>query len=366
MNDNKLENKVVHVTMPTLAPLNEYINILEEIWERGILTHNGPVLQAFEKQLMENLGLQRIAVVSNGTVALQIAIKALNLKGEIITTPFTWVATASAIIWEGCTPVFADIDSKTLNIDPLKIKEKITDKTCAIMPVHVFGNPCDTRAIEEIANQHHLKVIYDAAHAVGSTLNAKSLLEYGHISTTSFHATKLLNTAEGGACITNDEELYEKVKRIRFFGHNEQKDIIEDGFNGKMSEVNAALGIVNLKYLDMVLKDRKSKYLYYLELLSQIEGLQFQKLTEGANYSYFPVIFKSEDLLLTVENRLNKNNVFPRRYFYPSINMLNHIISYSQASVAEDISRRVLCLPLHMQLTDEVIKRICKIVGEQL
>ncbi len=260
-------NKPVYVTMPSLAPLEEYKEMLEGVWESGILTHNGPLVQKFENELTKTLNLKNIVVVSNGTIALQMAIKALGLKGEIITSPFTWIATISAIMWEGCTPVFVDIDPDTLNIDPQKIEEKITDKTVAIMPVHVFGNPCNVEEIEVIAKRNNLKVIYDAAHAVGSTYKNKSILGCGDISATSFHATKLLNTAEGGAVITNEIELHEKLKRIRFFGHNENKMVVEEGFNGKMTEVHAALGLANLKYYDRVLKDRKDKYHYYKEQL---------------------------------------------------------------------------------------------------
>lgn len=208
------------------------------------------------------------------------AIRALKLKGEIIISSFTWVATVSAIKWEGCTPVCCDIDPETLNIDPSKIEDLINDNTVAIMPVHVFGNPCDVEAIEAIAKKHNLKVIYDAAHAIGSTWKGESLLNYGDINGTSLHATKLLNTGEGGGCITKDEALGKKLERIRFFGHDEQKNIVEDGFNGKMTEVHAALGLANLKYYDEVLADRKTKYLNYVELLKDCPGIVFQKLQE--------------------------------------------------------------------------------------
>jgi len=254
-----MKNKSIYVTQPSLAPLEEYMDVLKGVWERGILTHNGPVVQSLEKQLAEKLNINNLVAVSNGTIAIQMAIKALGLKGEIITTPFTWVATVSAIKWENCTPVFCDIDPQTLNINPSKIEELITNKTVAIMPVHVFGNPCDVEVIDAIAKKYKLKVIYDGAHAIGSTYNGKSVLEYGDISATSLHATKLFNTAEGGACITTNSELHEKLKRIRFFGHNDAKDIVEDGFNGKMTEVHAALGIANMKYFDEVLKDREAK-----------------------------------------------------------------------------------------------------------
>jgi dTDP-4-amino-4,6-dideoxygalactose transaminase len=358
-----MENKPIFVTQPSLAPLHEYMELLKGVWERGILTHNGPLVQQFEKELCTKLGLRNFVAVSNGTIAIQMAIKALNLKGEIITTPFTWIATVSAIKWEGCTPVFCDIDPDTLNIDPAKIEALITDKTAAIMPVHVFGNPCDVEAIEAIARKHNLKVIYDAAHAVGSTYKEKSLLEYGDISATSLHATKLLNTAEGGGCITKDPELHEKLKRIRFFGHNDQKDIVEDGFNGKMTEVHAALGLANLKYYEEVLADRKSKYLYYREKLSSLDFLSFQCLKTGEqNYSYFPVIFDSEERLIEAEKRLNDNQIFPRRYFYPSVNTYTKILNYQPTSISEDVSKRILCLPLYYGLSMDSINFIIKLI----
>jgi len=362
-----MNDKPIYVTQPSLAPLDEYMNILEGVWERGILTHNGPLVQQLEKDLCEKLNIPDFVAVSNGTIALQMAIKALELKGEIITTPFTWIATVSAIKWEGCTPVFCDIDPETLNIDATKIEALITDKTVAIMPVHVFGNPCDVDAIDAIAKKHHLKVIYDGAHAIGSTYKGKSLLEYGDITATSLHATKLLNTAEGGGCITTNNELHEKLKRIRFFGHNDEKDIVEDGFNGKMTEVHAALGIVNLKYYDEVLSDRKEKYNFYKEALSNIPGLTFQKIKQGTtNFSYFPVIFESEAQLLKVEKALNTENIFPRRYFYPSVNSYTNIVEYKATPVSEDIAKRILCLPLYWKLSlkdlETILLRIKKIL----
>jgi dTDP-4-amino-4,6-dideoxygalactose transaminase len=357
------KNKAIFVTMPSLAPLDEYMEILKGVWDRGILTHNGPVVQDFEKQLKAKLGIKNFVAVNNGTIALQMAIKALGLKGEIITTPFTWVATASAIIWEGCTPVFADIDAETLNIDPSKIEEKITPNTCAIMPVHVFGNPCEIDSIDVIAKKHNLKVIYDAAHAIGSTYHGKSVLEYGDISATSLHATKLLNTAEGGGCVTTNAMLHEKLKRIRFFGHNDQKDIVEDGFNGKLTEVNAALGIANLKYYDAVLEDRKNKYELYKQLLSSNSGISFQKVNNGCNYSYFPIVMRDEAQLQRIEQMLQTENIFPRRYFYPSINTYTNILKYDRMPVSEDISSRILCLPLYYTLTVTEIEKIAKIVN---
>ena len=349
----------IHVTRPSLAPLEEYNRVLEGIWESGILTHNGPLVQQFEKDLCAKFEIPHFAAVTNGTVAMQIAIRALGLKGEIITTPFTWIATVSAIIWEGCTPVFADIDPETLNIDPERIEEKITAKTCAIMPVHVFGNPCDIEAIETIAAKYGLKVIYDAAHAVGSMYDNKSLLNFGDISATSLHATKILNTAEGGGCVTRDPELHELMKEIRFFGHDDNKMVVTDGLNGKMTEIHAALGIVNLKYFDQVFADRKNKCLYYQKHLSDLEALSFQKIVFGeSNHCYFPVIFRSEELLEKVVLALNQKNIHPRRYFYPSVNTYKSILPYEEMRISESISRRILCLPLYFDLRYEQVEEV--------
>ena len=358
-----INNKQINVTSPSLAPLGEYIQLLQGIWERGVLTHNGPLLRQLEDEIESRLDLSRFILVTNGTVAIQMAIKALELKGEIITTPFTWVATISAIKWEGCTPVFADIDPGTLNIDPLKIEAAITERTVAIMPVHVFGNPCDVEAIENIAKKYGLKVIYDAAHAVGSKWHGKSVLQYGDISATSLHATKLLNTGEGGGCITSNVILAERLERIRFFGHNEEKDIVEDGFNGKMTEMHAALGLVNLKYFDDVLYDRKQKYYLYLNELESINEIRFQELRHGeTNFSYFPIIFASEEHLKKVENALKDRNIFARRYFYPSVNIFNKIVDYYQCEISEDISRRILCLPLHYNMTINDVMFVAKTI----
>jgi len=360
--------KNIHVTMPTLAPLSEFNEILKGVWERGILTHNGPLVQEFEKKIAEKLILKHFSAVTNGTIAIQMAIKALELKGEIITTPFTWIATVSAIQWENCKPIFCDVDPKTLNIDVSKIESLITENTVAILGVHVFGNPCDVEEINRIAKKHKLKVIYDGAHAIGSTFNKKSVFEYGDISTTSLHATKLLNTAEGGGCITTNLDLHNKIQRIRFFGHNDDKtDVVEDGFNGKMTEIHAALGLANLKYYDSVMLDRKNKYLLYKSLLSGVNKVTFQEIIHGeSNYSYFPVIFKSEDLLISTLKKLNESNIYPRRYFYPSVNSFSNILYYQYMPVSEDVSRRILCLPLYFDLGEEVISNICNIIKSNL
>lgn len=358
---------MIHVTQPSLAPLEEYTKLLNGVWQRGILTHNGPLVQELEMNLRQKLEVPHLAVVVNGTIAIQMAIKALGLRGEIITPPFTWVATVSAIMWEGCTPVFCDIEPDTLNIDPKKIEACITPQTVGIMPVHVFGNPCKVEEIREIADRHGLKVIYDGAHAVGSTFQGRSLLNYGDISATSLHATKIFNTGEGGACVTSDPELHEKIKRIRFFGHNDSKDVVEEGMNGKMTEIHAALGLANLALFENVLADRKRKYQLYLDLLSDVGGISFQSVdTRDSNCSYFPVIFPSEADLFRVESALNARTIYPRRYFHPSVNTYGNLYPRVSMPVSEDISSRILCLPLYLNLGENDIHHIVRTITEAL
>lgn len=354
-----MEKKPIYVTMPTLAPLSEVNELLQGVWQSGVMTHNGPLLQRFEKEVKEWHDAKHHTVVVNGTVALQMAIKALELKGEIITTPFSFIATTSAIQYEGCTPVYVDIDPETLTIDPAKIEAAITDKTVAIMPVHVFGNSCDIEAIDAIAKKHNLKVIYDACHSVGVTYKGQSVFNYGDISCTSYHATKMLNSGEGGGCYTTDADLDAKLKRIRFFGFSEDKtNIVENGSNFKMTEVHAAVGIANLRYLRDALDDRKVKYMHFKERLSINPTLTFQKIIDDCNYSYFPVIFDTEQTLLKVEAALASEKIFARRYFYPSLNTLTDIVSYQPMPISEDISKRILCLPLYKSLSMEDVDRI--------
>lgn len=352
--------KPIYVTMPTLAPLQEVNQLLESIWESGIMTHNGPLVQRFEKEVCEYLGVPRMVSCCNGTLALQMAVKALGKTGEIITSPFTFIATISSIMWEHCTPVFVDIDPETLNIDPKKIEERITCHTVAIMPVHVFGNACEIEEIDAIAKKHGLSVIYDAAHAMGVQYKGRSIMEYGDMSCTSFHATKMLNTAEGGGVFTLDEALDAKLRRIRFFGFENHADIVEDGFNGKMTEVHAAVGIANLRYLDQALADRKAKYARYKEILGQNPDIRFQKITSDCNCSYFPTIFKDEATALKVIESLSAVQVFPRRYFYPSVNTFTKLVPYVPMPVSEDIAARILCLPLHIGMSMEDVEFIAE------
>jgi dTDP-4-amino-4,6-dideoxygalactose transaminase len=330
------------------------------------LTNNGPLVQRLEQELEEYLGVPHLNYVSNGTIALQIAIKALELKGEIITTPFSYVATTSSIVWEGCEPVFVDIDSDTLNINPALIEEAITEETSGILATHVFGNPCDIEAIQEIADRHSLKVIYDAAHCFGTKYKGKSVYNFGDISTASFHATKLFHTVEGGAVITNNTELDQNVQRMRNFGHAGPGNFEGVGINGKNSEFHAAMGLCNLTYIDKILEKRKEQCQYYDE---QLKGatVSFQQIQPDTkyNYAYYPIIFESEEITLQVKEASEEAGISPRRYFYPSLCGLDYVSS-DKAAVSVDISKRVLCLPLFHNLNEAEQAQIAKIIKENL
>ncbi len=351
--------KPIYVTQPSLAPLEEFNVYLQQIWDTGIMTHNGPLMQQLECDLSGLLGVQDTICVANGAVAMQLAIRALDLAGEIITTPFSFIATANAIAWERCTPVFVDIDPETWNIDPEKIEAAITDRTVAILPVHVFSAPCDVVHIQQIADKHGLKVIYDAAHAMCVDIDGNSVMSYGDVSCTSFHATKLLNTCEGGACFTRDAELAARIRRMRFFGFDENKEVVDEGMNAKMTEIAAGLGLANLKHLDEVRRNRREKYQLYQELLSDRDYISFQKFDpEEYNYSYMPVLFDSEKRLLDVLARLNAEQIYPRRYFSPSLHSLA-IFKKSEMPVSNSIAARIACLPLYNELELEEIQRVC-------
>lgn len=355
---------MIHVTRSFLPPIEKYYAYLQEIWQRAHLTNNGPILTELEEKLKDYFGSKHFIFLNNGTSALQIAIKGFELKGEIITTPFSYVATTSAIVWENCKPVFADIDEKTLTIDPFAIEELITAKTSAILATHVYGIPCKIEAIEKIAKKHQLKVIYDAAHAFGVKYKGKALVNYGDASTLSFHATKLFHTVEGGALITNDEESAHRFSYLRNFGHKGQEDFWGLGINAKNSEFHAAMGMCVFPYIDEIIKKRKELSLLYDELLLD-ESLAITRPVVPAdteyNYAYYPIVLENEKTLLHVRDSLNAEFIYPRRYFYPSLSTLNYVKKQS-VPVTEDISRRVLCLPLYYELEPEQVKRICQII----
>lgn len=363
------KNDSIFVTKSFLPPRAEFDTLVDEIWKNNQLTNNGPLSDQFADLICNylNLDKSRFIFVSNGTLALQLGLHQLvggEPGAEIITTPFTYVATTSSILWGGYTPVFVDIKPDDFTIDPTKIEEAITAKTKAILAVHVFGNPCDVEAIETIAEKHGLKVIYDAAHAFGVTYKSKPILDYGDVSTLSFHATKLMHTIEGGAIYTKSLKDAESIELAKRFGHNGDEHF-QLGINAKSNEFQAAMGIANLKYADENIEARKEVFLHYNKLLSA-SGLRLPTISAdtGPNYSYYPVVFQSEDDLLTVFSRLAAENIFPRRYFYPSLNKLPYIKNAASCPVSEDIAKRIACLPLYVGLSKKDITRICRLIND--
>lgn len=352
---------MILVNKPFLPPQQLYQSYLEGIWKRQWLTNMGPLANDLELRLKDFLKVNHLLFVTNGTVAIQMAIKALDLKGEIITTPFSFIATTSCIVWENCEPVFVDIDKDSLNIDAGKIEASITDKTSAILATHVYGNPCDVDKIEEIAKKHNLKVIYDAAHAFGVEINGKSIFEYGDISTCSLHATKLYHSTEGGLLITKDPDLLKKLAYIRNFGFDGPENFAELGLNGKNSELHAAMGLANLKYIDAIRQKRKTLTLQYDEKLKNLKAVRpIWHLNSENNYSYYPIVFESEELMLKCMEQLKSHEIFTRRYFYPSLANSLHYLEKQDLEVTDDIAKRVLCLPLYYDLTLEEVDLIAR------
>lgn len=354
---------MIPVTKPFLPPQDEYEKYIKGIWQRQWLTNNGPLVNELELQLKKHLTLKHLLYVTNGTIALQLAIRALDLKGEIITTPFSFVATTSSIVWEHCKPVFVDIDPKSLNIDPSKIKAAITPKTSAILATHVYGNPCDIDHIQSIATQHGLKVVYDAAHAFGVSYKNKSIFEYGDISVCSLHATKLYHSIEGGLLITKDPKLLKKLAFMRNFGFNGPEAFAELGINGKNSEFHAAMGLANLKFIKLINDKRKALTERYHKMLKSAKAF-IPEWNEAANlnYAYYPIVLESEDLTLKCFEALKGREIFARRYFYPSLAKVLPYLSVKEMSITEDIANRVLCLPLYYDLSEEEVDMICRII----
>ena len=351
----------IQVTKPFLPPVEEYQSLIETLWDTRMLSNNGILVQQLEQSLKDYLNIKHLLFCTNGTVALQLAINSLQLNKEIITTPFSYVATVNSILWEKCTPVFVDINAKNFCIDAYKIEEKITTNTQAILATHVFGHPCDIDKIDGIAKKYDLKVIYDAAHCFGSFYKNKSLLSFGDISTGSFHATKIFHTVEGGCVTTNNSQTAEQLILKRDHGFL-NKESITFGINGRQSEFHAAMGICNLNYIEQQLQKRKKDSDLYFKKLKDSDLSFPEILTEETyNFAYFPVVFQTEKKLLIALNILEKNAVFCRRYFYPSLNTLSYL-NYTSCPVAEDISSRILCLPMSYDLTEEDIKRICHLL----
>ncbi|SDH86667.1 DegT/DnrJ/EryC1/StrS family aminotransferase [Winogradskyella thalassocola] len=357
---------MINVTKTFLPEQSEYQAILKRAWDTGWMTNRGVLVKELEDKLKELLNVPNVIAMTNGTLPLQIAIKAMDLSGEIITTPFSYVATASSIAWERCEPVFVDIHPEYLTIDETKLEEAITSSTTAILATHVFGNPCHVEAIEAIAKKHDLKVIYDAAHCFGVAYKGQSLFNYGDASTCSFHATKVFHTGEGGAVFTKDKELYNTFFAMHNFGHDGPEAFQSIGINAKMSELQGAMGLAVLPYMKKIINARRTICEIYNEAFKDTE-LQLLKLRSETewNFSYFPVIFKSEEQLLRVKDALNSAQIFPRRYFYPSLNTLEYVNNV-KCPESESIAPRVLCLPMYPGLTISDVNRILTIVIEEL
>lgn len=356
---------MITATKPFVPDIKKYQDKIQTIFNNVWFTNFGPMVNELEKKLQEYFDCPYFLLVTNGTISLQMAIKALDLKGEIITTPFSYVATTSTIAWENCQPVFADIDPNTFNLDPDKIEALITPKTSAILATHVYGYPCDIEKIDAIAKKHGLKVIYDSAHVFGTKQNGTSVFNHGDISSISFHATKLFHTIEGGGLFCQSEEVYQKLKLLRNFGHTSPHTFGGLGINAKMNEVCAAMGLCNLEYIDDILKKRKEQWLYYFHQIknTSVQLAHYDLNRVEYNYAYFPVVMESEALLLKTMHQLEKNNIQTRRYFYPTLNQLNYV-NYNSCPIAEDISNRVFCLPLYYQLEEKDQALICQIINE--
>ena len=357
---------MINVTKTYLPDKEKYKRYVDKIYENGWVTNNGPLVRELEKRLAEFLGVNNIVLVANGTVALEIAYRTLSIKDYVITTPFSFVATTSSLVTNGLKPIFADINPNTLNIDPQNIKKAITQNTSAIVPVHVFGSGCDVEEIAQIAKDNNLKVIYDAAHAFGVEYKGKSILNYGDISTLSFHATKLFHTIEGGALIINDDDLVEKARYLINFGIENQESIPELGTNAKMNEFEAAMGLALLDDMAMVSDKRQAIYEKYQQELAGITTFQQQNNDTTQNFSYFPIILKDKEQTLLVQKALNEKNIFPRRYFYPSLDTLNYIEPKQYMPVSRELSERILCLPIYPELTDNEQFMIIKFIKDCL
>lgn len=361
-----MNKNTINVTKTYLPDKEKYKKYIDEIYKNGWITNYSSLVQKLEKRLAEYLQVKNIVLVANGTVALEIAYRTLGLKGFVITTPFSFVATTSSLVTNQLLPIFADINPNSLNLNPRNIEKLITPNTSAILPVHVFGNACEVEKIEQIADRSNLKVIYDAAHAFDVKYKGQSILNYGDISTLSFHATKLFHTIEGGALIINDDELMQKARYLINFGIKNSEEIPHLGTNAKMNEFEAAMGLCVLDDVGEIKEKRRAIKERYESELGEV--LQFQEQNENSteNYSYFPVIFKNEEELLKVQKALNDKQIFPRRYFYPSLDTLSYIEPKQECQISRDISRRILCLPIYSELERKIQDKIVKTIKAAL
>jgi dTDP-4-amino-4,6-dideoxygalactose transaminase len=371
MKMNKKQNKPIYVTQPFLPPLEAFCPYLEQIWESKCLTNNGPFHRQLESQLADYLGVKHLALFSNGTLALVTALQSLRISGEVITTPFSFVATAHSLLWNSMKPVFVDIHPQTLTLDPEKIEAAITPRTTAILPVHVYGKPCDVENIQRIADIYGLKVIYDAAHAFGVYYKDKSLISHGDLTTMSFHATKVFNTFEGGAIICPDEKTKKRIDDLKNFGFHDEVTVVAPGINAKMNEVQAAFGLLQLKHVDQAIERRKEIDSLYRKELADMKGITLPPLPTNTryNYAYFPILVEKEYPLTRdgLNEKLREHGIIPRRYFYPLISEFPMYRGLPSASpenlpVAHKIAESVLCLPIYPALSDQEVKRIASFI----
>mgnify|MGYP005855989045 CR=1 FL=1 len=367
------EHRPIYVTKPALPPLEDFIPYLEKIWEGGVLTNNGPFHQQLEEALCDYLGVKHISLFCNGTIALVTALKALRISGEVITTPYSFVATAHALRWNNITPVFVDIDPKTMNLDPARIESAITPETDAILPVHCYGNPCDVDAIEELAANYNLKVIYDAAHAFGVNCHCGSVLNHGDLSVLSFHATKVFNTFEGGAIVCPDERTKRHIDHLKNFGFVNETTVVATGINGKMNELQAAMGLLQLKKIDSAIEARAEISRQYRQSLADIPGITCVRDSGQirANYSYFPILVEENYPLTRDElyELLKSNNVYGRRYFYPLITSFPMYRGEEKSRLADlrnatEIAEQVICLPIYPDLSEADQRRVLEVISD--
>ena len=365
-------DKPIYVTSPLLPSLEDFTFLLKEIWESKMLTNNGNFHQKLEEELAKYLKVPYLSLFTNGTLPLITALQAMRITGEVITTPFSFVATTHSLWWNGIKPVFVDIEPETCNLDPSKIEAAITPKTTAIMPVHVYGKPCKTKEIKEIANKYGLKVIYDAAHAFGVEINGESILNFGDMATLSFHATKVYNTLEGGALVVHDEQTKKRIDYLKNFGFASETEVVAPGINSKVDEVRAAYGLLNLKQVDHAINSRRKVAIRYRDELQGVKGITFFNDIPGVrhNYSYFPIFINAEEYRMTRDElyfKMKEHNVFGRRYFYPLISTFSTYRGLDSANpdnlpIATQMSNNVICLPMHHALSENEVEYILQII----
>lgn len=365
-------DKPIYVTSPLLPSLEDFTFLLKEIWESKMLTNNGNFHQKLEEELAKYLKVPYLSLFTNGTLPLITALQAMRITGEVITTPFSFVATTHSLWWNGIKPVFVDIEPETCNLDPSKIEAAITPRTTAIMPVHVYGKPCKTKEIQEIANKYGLKVIYDAAHAFGVEINGESILNFGNMATLSFHATKVYNTLEGGALVVHDEQTKKRIDYLKNFGFASETEVVAPGINSKVDEVRAAYGLLNLKQVDHAINSRRKVAIRYRDELQGVKGITFFNDIPGVrhNYSYFPIFINAEEYGMTRDElyfKMKEHNVFGRRYFYPLISTFSTYRGLDSANpdnlpIATQMSNNVICLPMHHALSENEVEYILQII----